>query len=61
MAATTHPEFNGNTEGLEVARAFAERVRGKTVIVTGVNRAGIGYTTSQALVSTNARSLCDCY
>lgn len=52
MAATTHSEFNANTEGLEVVKAFASQIRGKSVIVTGVNRGGIGFATAQALVST---------
>lgn len=51
MTATSHPEFNEQTEALEVAKAFAEGVRGKTVVVTGVNRGGIGYTTAEAFVS----------
>lgn len=51
MTATTHPEFNENTEALDVAKAFPEAIRGKTVIVTGVNRAGIGFTTAQAFAS----------
>lgn len=51
MAATTHPEFDTNTEGLEVAKAFSAGIRDKTVIVTGVNRGGIGFSTCQALVS----------
>ena len=51
MVITTHPEFNANTEGLEVAKAFPESIRGKTVLVTGVNRGGIGFTTAQAFVS----------
>lgn len=51
MAATTHPEFNANTEGVEVAKAFPSQIRGKTVIITGVNRGGIGFSTAQALVS----------
>lgn len=48
---TTHPEFNEKTEALEVAEAFADGIHGKTVIVTGVNRGGIGFSTSQAFVS----------
>ncbi|KAL6859738.1 hypothetical protein ACO1O0_003762 [Amphichorda felina] len=57
MAATTHPEFNGTTEGLDVAQAFSERIRGKTAIVTGVNLAGIGFTTSRALASQSPSQL----
>ncbi|CRG91499.1 hypothetical protein PISL3812_08548 [Talaromyces islandicus] len=51
MAATTHTKFNANTEGLEVAKEFAAGIRGKTVIVTGVNLSGIGFSTSQAFAS----------
>lgn len=51
MTATTHAEFNANTEALEVAKAFPESIRGKTVLVTGVNLGGIGFTTAQAFVS----------
>ncbi|CAJ2502226.1 Uu.00g096200.m01.CDS01 [Anthostomella pinea] len=51
MPSTTHPEFNEKTEGLEVASTFADGIRGKTVLVTGVNRGGIGFTTAQAFAS----------
>jgi NAD(P)-dependent dehydrogenase (short-subunit alcohol dehydrogenase family) len=51
MAATTHTKFNANTEALDVAKEFAAGIRGRTVIVTGVNRNGIGFSTSQAFVS----------
>ena len=48
--AVTHPEFGQATEALDVAKAFASEIRGKTVVVTGVNRGGIGYTTAEAFV-----------
>ncbi|KAI1659590.1 putative short-chain dehydrogenase [Daldinia decipiens] len=51
MTATTHPEFNDHTEALDVAKAFAGEIHGKTVLVTGVNVAGIGFTTVQAFAS----------
>ncbi|KAK7749299.1 hypothetical protein SLS62_008268 [Diatrype stigma] len=57
MPFTTHPEFNANTEALEVAKAFADGIRGKTVIVTGVNRGGIGFTTAQAFASQSPANL----
>lgn len=50
MTATTHSEFNEKTEALEVAKAFPDSIRGKTIIVTGVNRGGIGFTTAEAFV-----------
>ena len=49
--ATTHPEFNDKTHGIDVAEAFAETIHGKTILVTGVNPAGIGFTTSEAFVN----------
>ena len=51
MATTTHSEFNQETEGLEVAKAFAGQINGKKILVTGVNRGGIGFSTSLAFVS----------
>jgi len=50
MTATTHANFDEKTEALDVAAAFAEGVRGKTVLVTGANRAGIGFATAEAFV-----------
>ncbi|KAJ5681746.1 uncharacterized protein N7477_001686 [Penicillium maclennaniae] len=57
MAATTYSEFNANTEGFEVAEKFSSQVRGKSVIITGVNRGGIGFPTAQALASQSPASL----
>jgi NAD(P)-dependent dehydrogenase (short-subunit alcohol dehydrogenase family) len=51
MVTTTHPEWNEKTEGLEVAAAFPDSIKGKNVLVTGVNKGGIGYTTAQAFAS----------
>jgi hypothetical protein len=51
MTTTTHTGFNDKTEGTEVAKAFAGVIHGKTILVTGVNRGGIGFTTAEAFVS----------
>ncbi|KAI5461789.1 hypothetical protein BGZ63DRAFT_355724 [Mariannaea sp. PMI_226] len=51
MTATTYPEFNANTESIDVAKAFSERIRGKTIVVTGGNRNGIAFSTAQAFAS----------
>ena len=51
MAATTHAEFGHDTEGLEVATAFSEGIKGKAIIVTGVSRGGVGFATAEAFVS----------
>ncbi|KAI2470659.1 putative short-chain dehydrogenase [Annulohypoxylon bovei var. microspora] len=50
MTGTTY-NFNKDTEALEVAKAFAERIQGKTILVTGANPKGIGFTTAQAFAS----------
>jgi hypothetical protein len=59
MATTTNSEFNQETEGLEVAKAFAGQISGKTILVTGVNRGGIGFSTSLAFVSRTGSSELD--
>src|ERR1700742_4843942 len=51
MTATTNPNFNENTGALEVAKEFPQAIRGKTIIVTGVNLKGIGFSTAQAFAS----------
>lgn len=53
MPSTTYAEFGHDTEGLEVAKAFADGIRGKTILVTGANSGGIAYTTLEAFVSLN--------
>lgn len=52
MANTTRPDFGANTEATEVVKEFASQIQGQTVIVTGVNLHGIGFSTSQAIVRT---------
>ncbi|KAI1433701.1 putative short-chain dehydrogenase [Xylaria sp. CBS 124048] len=51
MTQTTHSEFNRQTEALEVAKAFSEGIRGKTILVTGANTDGLGYATCEAFAS----------
>jgi len=58
MPSTTYPEFGHDTEALEVAKAFADVVRDKTIIVTGGNRSGIAFSTAEALVSITMSSPC---
>lgn len=50
MPATTHPEYNDKTEAKEVANAFSHIISGKTVVITGVNKGGIGFATAEAFV-----------
>ncbi|KAF5657054.1 short chain dehydrogenase reductase [Fusarium heterosporum] len=48
MASTTYSEFGLHTEAVDVAKAFADGIRGKTILITGVNRGGIGFPTAHA-------------
>ena len=57
MTATTHSEFKANTEALDVAKAFPDAIKGKNIIVTGVNKGGIGFTTAQAFASQSPEHL----
>lgn len=50
MTATTNPHFDENTEADEVAKAFASGVHGKTILITGVNLKGIGFSAVAAFV-----------
>ncbi|KAK4145072.1 short-chain dehydrogenase [Dichotomopilus funicola] len=48
---TSHAEYGQETAGSEVARAFADQIRGKTILVTGVSPKGIGAVTALNLAS----------
>lgn len=50
MKSTTYAGFNTKTEGADVVAAFPGAVKGKTVLITGVSKAGIGYSVAEALV-----------
>ncbi|KAK3317350.1 hypothetical protein B0T19DRAFT_290271 [Cercophora scortea] len=47
----THAEFGEATPGSEVAQTFADQIRGKTILITGVSPRGIGETTALAFAS----------
>ena len=57
MATTTNADFSATTDGLTVAAAFPERVKDRTILITGVNRSGVGYTTAEAFASQGPRIL----
>ncbi|EGO55825.1 hypothetical protein NEUTE1DRAFT_148254 [Neurospora tetrasperma FGSC 2508] len=48
---TSHPEFNERTTGTEVASAFADQIRGRTILITGIGPKGIGASTALAFAS----------
>ncbi|KAF9739038.1 hypothetical protein PMIN04_007305 [Paraphaeosphaeria minitans] len=51
MSVLTHPEWNQETGGLVVAKAFREQIEGKTVLVTGVSPESIGSSTAVSIAS----------
>ncbi|KAI0131856.1 hypothetical protein BJ170DRAFT_222982 [Xylariales sp. AK1849] len=50
---TSNPEWGERTSGLEVAKVFAEQVRDRVVVITGVAPNGIGESTAIAIASQN--------
>lgn len=44
MATLTHPEWNQETGGLEVAKAFVDQIRGKHGIFRPRNNIGVDLT-----------------
>nr|GAT59771.1 short-chain dehydrogenase/reductase family protein [Mycena chlorophos] len=47
--ASANPVFTETTTAAEVAEAFAEQVKGKTVLITGTSVKGLGFATARAL------------
>ena len=57
MTSTTHATFGLSTTALAVASAFAPSIHNRTVLITGANKQGIGYTTAEAFASQSPRCL----
>ncbi|KAF2267798.1 NAD(P)-binding protein [Lojkania enalia] len=49
MTTTTVADFNAKTEASTVAAAFPTSIKDRTILITGVNKLGLGYATAQAL------------
>ncbi|KAF8181204.1 NAD-P-binding protein [Mycena galopus ATCC 62051] len=45
----SHPTFSATTTAEEVATAFADKIRGKNVLITGTSLNGIGFDTARVL------------
>lgn len=56
-SSTTYAEFGANTEAVEVAKAFADGIKGKTILVTGVNKDGLGYSAAYAFATQQPANL----
>lgn len=48
---TSNSEWGFNTTAQTVAAAFPDAIKGRTILITGVNRAGLGYATAAAFAS----------
>ncbi|CRG87868.1 hypothetical protein PISL3812_04889 [Talaromyces islandicus] len=57
MALPTVADFGPNTDASDVAAAFPTSVKGRTFLITGVNKLGVGYATAVALASQSPRRL----
>jgi hypothetical protein len=54
MSSITNSGFGASTEAIEVAAAYPDAIQGKTILITGVNKDGLGYATAEALVRRDA-------
>lgn len=57
MTTTTHSDFNATTPALDVAAAFPKSIEGRDILITGVNRSGIGFSTAEAFASQSPHCL----
>ena len=57
MTSTTNPNFTKETEASEVAAAFPQAIKDRTILITGVNKQGLGYATAEAFASQAPRCL----
>jgi NAD(P)-dependent dehydrogenase (short-subunit alcohol dehydrogenase family) len=57
MISTTVADFGAKTEASAVASTFPASINGRTILITGVNKLGIGYAIVQALAAHSPRRL----
>ncbi|KAI7339140.1 NAD(P)-binding protein [Hortaea werneckii] len=53
----SHPEYANGTNGSDVANAFAENIRDKTIVITGVSPRSLGETLALILAKHSPKSL----
>jgi NAD(P)-dependent dehydrogenase (short-subunit alcohol dehydrogenase family) len=59
-STTTFAEYDAKTEAATVVSAFASSIIGRTILITGVNKLGLGYATAHALASQSPYCLILC-
>ncbi|KIX02429.1 uncharacterized protein Z518_08370 [Rhinocladiella mackenziei CBS 650.93] len=57
MTSTTFADFGAKTEASTVASPFPASIKGRTILITGVNKRGVGYATALAIASQSPRTL----
>ena len=57
MASTSHATFDARTSATEVATAFSSSIRSRTILITGVNKLGLGYAAASAFASQNPKTI----
>jgi NAD(P)-dependent dehydrogenase (short-subunit alcohol dehydrogenase family) len=56
-APPSNTSFNFTTNGLDVAAAFPQSIKNRTILITGVNKKGIGHTTAESFASQAPKTL----
>src|ERR1700753_2511648 len=56
-ASLRNVTFDAKTEALDVADAFASQIKDRIIVVTGVNLAGLGFSTAEAFAAHGPRVL----
>jgi NAD(P)-dependent dehydrogenase (short-subunit alcohol dehydrogenase family) len=57
MTSTTVADFGAKTEASAVASTFLASIKGRTILITGVNKLGVGYAIVQALAPHSPRRI----
>ena len=57
MTSTTNADFGAKTDATTVASTFPSSIKNRTILITGVNKQGLGFATASALASQSPATL----